>query len=156
MTAIIDGMGSLGAALGPTLTGYISSLPGGFDNVFLMLGFSALCAGRQGGLLAARMGGWGTARWGWERLRGLYKGNWRVRLYGVWGSNREGYRRILGSQPKTGLQFPPPSGQHSHPYLLRAAGSARGGGPAYSGQGYMHPYCPPCETAFKTGPVHAP
>ncbi|GAB4813197.1 hypothetical protein N2152v2_000243 [Parachlorella kessleri] len=45
VTAIIDGMGSLGAALGPTLTGYISSLPGGFDNVFLMLGFSALCAG---------------------------------------------------------------------------------------------------------------
>lgn len=45
VTAIIDGMGSIGAALGPMLTGYISELPGGFDNVFIMLYAAALCAG---------------------------------------------------------------------------------------------------------------
>lgn len=45
VTAIIDGMGSIGAALGPMMTGYISELPGGFDNVFMMLYASALCAG---------------------------------------------------------------------------------------------------------------
>lgn len=45
ITAIIDGMGSIGAALGPMLTGYISDLPGGFDNVFFMLYTAALCAG---------------------------------------------------------------------------------------------------------------
>jgi len=45
VTAIIDGMGSIGAALGPMVTGYISELPGGFDNVFLMLYGAALCAG---------------------------------------------------------------------------------------------------------------
>jgi MFS transporter, OPA family, solute carrier family 37 (glycerol-3-phosphate transporter), member 1/2 len=45
ITAIIDGMGSIGAALGPMVTGYISELPGGFDNVFLMLYGAALCAG---------------------------------------------------------------------------------------------------------------
>lgn len=45
VTAIIDGMGSIGAALGPMLTGYISELPGGFDNVFMMLYGSGLCAG---------------------------------------------------------------------------------------------------------------
>ncbi|GFH10165.1 MFS domain-containing protein [Haematococcus lacustris] len=43
VTAIIDGMGSLGAALGPLLTGYISQ-HGGFDNVFTMLYLSALTA----------------------------------------------------------------------------------------------------------------
>ena len=37
MTAIIDGMGSCGAALGPLLTGHLAALPGGFDNVFYML-----------------------------------------------------------------------------------------------------------------------
>ncbi|KDD72386.1 hypothetical protein H632_c3409p0, partial [Helicosporidium sp. ATCC 50920] len=45
VTAIIDGMGSVGAAIGPMLTGYISELPGGFDNVFAMLYVSAACAG---------------------------------------------------------------------------------------------------------------
>lgn len=45
VTAIIDGMGSIGAALGPMMTGYISELPGGFDNVFIMLYGAALCAG---------------------------------------------------------------------------------------------------------------
>ena len=45
VTAIIDGMGSIGAALGPMLTGYISELPGGFDNVFMMLYMAGLCAG---------------------------------------------------------------------------------------------------------------
>ena len=45
VTAIIDGMGSIGAALGPMVTGYISELPGGFDNVFMMLYAAALCAG---------------------------------------------------------------------------------------------------------------
>lgn len=44
VTAIIDGMGSIGAAIGPMLTGYISER-GGFDGVFLMLYLSALAAG---------------------------------------------------------------------------------------------------------------
>jgi OPA family glycerol-3-phosphate transporter-like MFS transporter 1/2 len=44
VTAIIDGMGSIGAAIGPMLTGYISE-KGGFDGVFLMLYISALLAG---------------------------------------------------------------------------------------------------------------
>lgn len=35
VTAIIDGTGSIGAALGPLLTGYISTR--GWNNVFLML-----------------------------------------------------------------------------------------------------------------------
>lgn len=45
VTAIIDGMGSIGAAIGPVATGYISELPGGFDNVFYMLYGAAACAG---------------------------------------------------------------------------------------------------------------
>lgn len=45
VTAIIDGMGSVGAAIGPMVTGYISEMPGGFDNVFVMLYLSASCAG---------------------------------------------------------------------------------------------------------------
>lgn len=45
VTSIIDGMGSIGAALGPMLTGYVSELPGGFDNVFIMLYVASLCAG---------------------------------------------------------------------------------------------------------------
>eukprot|EP01025_Chloroclados_australasicus_P056218 TRINITY_DN6915_c0_g2_i1.p1 TRINITY_DN6915_c0_g2~~TRINITY_DN6915_c0_g2_i1.p1 ORF type:complete len:508 (-),score=44.64 TRINITY_DN6915_c0_g2_i1:312-1835(-) len=45
VTAIIDGMGSVGAAIGPLITGYISEMPGGFTNVFIMLFFSALAAG---------------------------------------------------------------------------------------------------------------
>lgn len=44
MTAIIDGMGSIGAAIGPMMTGYIS-LTGGFDMVFAMLYASAISAG---------------------------------------------------------------------------------------------------------------
>jgi len=45
VTAIIDGMGSCGAALGPLLTGHLAALPGGFDNVFYMLaGASAAAA----------------------------------------------------------------------------------------------------------------
>lgn len=44
MTAIIDGMGSCGAALGPLLTGYLSQRAGGFDNVFLMLYIASLGA----------------------------------------------------------------------------------------------------------------
>ena len=54
VTAIIDGMGSIGAAIGPLMTGYIclsaAELPGGFDNVFLMLYGAAAAAG---GLAAA-------------------------------------------------------------------------------------------------------
>ena len=45
VTAIIDGTGSLGAALGPMLTGYISTLDGGFTNVFYMLYVADLIAG---------------------------------------------------------------------------------------------------------------
>jgi OPA family glycerol-3-phosphate transporter-like MFS transporter 1/2 len=44
VTAIIDGMGSIGAAVGPMMTGYISDI-GGFDLVFAMLYFSAIAAG---------------------------------------------------------------------------------------------------------------
>jgi OPA family glycerol-3-phosphate transporter-like MFS transporter 1/2 len=44
VTAIIDGMGSIGAAIGPMLTGYISE-KGGFDGVFVMLYMSAVVAG---------------------------------------------------------------------------------------------------------------
>jgi hypothetical protein len=44
VSAIIDGMGSLGAALGPMLTGFISDR-GGFDMVFAMLYASAITAG---------------------------------------------------------------------------------------------------------------
>jgi OPA family glycerol-3-phosphate transporter-like MFS transporter 1/2 len=53
VTAIIDGMGSLGAALGPMMTGYISQL-GGFDLVFVMLYCSAIMAGLLLVKLAAR------------------------------------------------------------------------------------------------------
>ncbi|EFJ50964.1 hypothetical protein VOLCADRAFT_57773, partial [Volvox carteri f. nagariensis] len=44
VSAIIDGMGSIGAALGPMLTGFISDR-GGFDMVFAMLYTSAVTAG---------------------------------------------------------------------------------------------------------------
>ncbi|XP_073032765.1 putative glycerol-3-phosphate transporter 4 [Primulina eburnea] len=43
VTAIIDGTGSLGAALGPLLTGFLSSI--GWDAVFLMLIIGAFAAG---------------------------------------------------------------------------------------------------------------
>ncbi|KAL5698450.1 hypothetical protein ACHQM5_029483 [Ranunculus cassubicifolius] len=43
VTAIIDGTGSVGAALGPLLTGYISSR--GWNSVFAMLIVSIFCAG---------------------------------------------------------------------------------------------------------------
>lgn len=52
VTAIIDGMGSIGAALGPMLTGYISER-GGFDMVFTMLYSAAVIAG----LLLIRLAG---------------------------------------------------------------------------------------------------
>lgn len=45
VTAIIDGMGSCGAALGPVLTGHLVTLRGGFDSVFLMLYIAAAAAG---------------------------------------------------------------------------------------------------------------
>lgn len=53
VSAIIDGMGSLGAALGPMLTGYISD-HGGFDMVFAMLYLSALIAASLLARLAVR------------------------------------------------------------------------------------------------------
>lgn len=53
VSAIIDGMGSIGAALGPMLTGYISE-KGGFDLVFMMLYTSAFTAGLLILKLAAR------------------------------------------------------------------------------------------------------
>ena len=57
VTAIIDGMGSIGAAIGPMATGYISELPGGFDNVFTMLYIAALSAGLLlSGLFIKEMG----------------------------------------------------------------------------------------------------
>ncbi|CDY09619.1 BnaC07g34420D [Brassica napus] len=43
VTAIIDGTGSAGAALGPLLTGFLSTL--GWEAVFYMLVVGALCAG---------------------------------------------------------------------------------------------------------------
>lgn len=53
MSAIIDGMGSIGAALGPMMTGYISQR-GGFDMVFVMLYTAAVSAGLLLVKLAAR------------------------------------------------------------------------------------------------------
>ncbi|KAF5832606.1 hypothetical protein DUNSADRAFT_11448 [Dunaliella salina] len=53
VSAIIDGMGSIGAALGPMLTGYITSR-GGFDMVFMMLYLSAGTAGLMLSKIAAR------------------------------------------------------------------------------------------------------
>jgi sugar phosphate permease len=53
VSAIIDGMGSIGAALGPMMTGYISDW-GGFDLVFVMLYISAFTAGLLLIKLAAR------------------------------------------------------------------------------------------------------
>jgi len=53
VSAIIDGMGSIGAALGPMLTGYITSR-GGFDMVFVMLYLSAGTAGLMLSKIAAR------------------------------------------------------------------------------------------------------
>ena len=53
VTAIIDGMGSIGAAIGPMMTGYISEV-GGFDLVFAMLYTSAIMAGLLIVKLAAR------------------------------------------------------------------------------------------------------
>ena len=43
VTAIIDGTGSVGAALGPLLTGYIS--PYGWNGVFIMLTVASLISG---------------------------------------------------------------------------------------------------------------
>lgn len=43
VTAIIDGTGSIGAAIGPLLTGYISAKS--WNSVFAMLMFAALIAG---------------------------------------------------------------------------------------------------------------
>ena len=65
VTAIIDGMGSIGAAVGPMATGYISELPGGFDNVFLMLYAAATCAGLLLSRLAFR-----ELRDMWQQSRG--------------------------------------------------------------------------------------
>lgn len=45
VTAIIDGTGSFGAAVGPMLTGILSQYGDGWANVFYMLYSSALCAG---------------------------------------------------------------------------------------------------------------
>jgi len=45
VTAIIDGTGSLGAAVGPALTGWLSQTGDGWDNVFYMLYSAALIAG---------------------------------------------------------------------------------------------------------------
>ena len=45
VTAIIDGTGSIGAAIGPMLTGYISSRTNDWNNVFYMLYTADLVAG---------------------------------------------------------------------------------------------------------------
>uniref|UniRef100_A0A7S0MY60 Major facilitator superfamily (MFS) profile domain-containing protein n=1 Tax=Pyramimonas obovata TaxID=1411642 RepID=A0A7S0MY60_9CHLO len=45
VTAIIDGTGSLGAAVGPALTGWLSQIGDGWTNVFYMLYMAALIAG---------------------------------------------------------------------------------------------------------------
>lgn len=65
MTAIIDGMGSIGAAIGPMLTGYISERAG-FDGVFIMLYSAATIAGvLLVRLCAKEVGGWcGDVAWG--------------------------------------------------------------------------------------------
>ena len=45
VTAIIDGTGSIGAAVGPMLTGYISAHTNDWNNVFFMLYAADLVAG---------------------------------------------------------------------------------------------------------------
>jgi OPA family glycerol-3-phosphate transporter-like MFS transporter 1/2 len=45
VTAIIDGTGSIGAAIGPMLTGYISAHTNDWNNVFFMLYGADLIAG---------------------------------------------------------------------------------------------------------------
>ena len=45
MTAIIDGTGSIGAAIGPFLVGYISSQSNDWNHVFYMLYAADLIAG---------------------------------------------------------------------------------------------------------------
>lgn len=45
VTAIIDGTGSIGAAIGPMLTGFITSLSDDWNHVFYMLYAADLCAG---------------------------------------------------------------------------------------------------------------
>ena len=45
VTAIIDGTGSFGAAIGPMLTGYITSISEDWNHVFYMLYIADLCAG---------------------------------------------------------------------------------------------------------------
>jgi OPA family glycerol-3-phosphate transporter-like MFS transporter 1/2 len=45
VTAIIDGTGSIGAAVGPMLTGYISTHSNNWDHVFYMLYAADLIAG---------------------------------------------------------------------------------------------------------------
>lgn len=52
VTAIIDGTGSIGAALGPLLTGFLSAK--GWDAVFIMLVFCAAAAGLSLSLLVLR------------------------------------------------------------------------------------------------------
>eukprot|EP00192_Tetraselmis_astigmatica_P004843 CAMPEP_0117667832 /NCGR_PEP_ID=MMETSP0804-20121206/11195_1 /TAXON_ID=1074897 /ORGANISM="Tetraselmis astigmatica, Strain CCMP880" /LENGTH=482 /DNA_ID=CAMNT_0005475621 /DNA_START=282 /DNA_END=1730 /DNA_ORIENTATION=+ len=54
VTAIIDGMGSMGAAIGPFIVGYIARAPGGFNNVFYMLYSCCLVAGLLIGKLVKR------------------------------------------------------------------------------------------------------
>jgi OPA family glycerol-3-phosphate transporter-like MFS transporter 1/2 len=45
VTAIIDGTGSIGAAIGPMLTGFITSFSDDWNHVFYMLYVADLCAG---------------------------------------------------------------------------------------------------------------
>jgi OPA family glycerol-3-phosphate transporter-like MFS transporter 1/2 len=45
VTAIIDGTGSIGAAIGPMLTGYITSMSDDWNHVFYMLYAADLIAG---------------------------------------------------------------------------------------------------------------
>ncbi|MED6119569.1 hypothetical protein PIB30_013003 [Stylosanthes scabra] len=82
VTAIIDGTGSVGAALGPLLTGFLSTR--GWDEVFLMLSIGAFIAG----ILLTRLV---IAEIAEKRGRNLYREqqnpgakfwlNWELRMY---------------------------------------------------------------------------
>lgn len=75
VTAIIDGTGSLGAALGPLLTGFLSTK--GWDAVFIMLTVGALCAALLLSNLVA------------AELRGKFPKQRPVRVHDYGGSSSE-------------------------------------------------------------------
>ncbi|KAF8069415.1 glycerol-3-phosphate transporter 1 [Scenedesmus sp. PABB004] len=115
VTAIIDGMGSIGAAIGPMLTGVISEA-GGFDGVFLMLYLSALAAG----LLLVRL-----------CIKEVTGARARA-ARGGGGAGGEGGQAACGPQQRAGARERSSSAPLRRPARTRGAGS---GAPAVSMSG---------------------